>query len=654
MKTDLVLGLIIVALLGMQSALASSPAGAVWTHVMSPELDFMPLPEGQVGDPVGNLTLFSLDFEKESPGPLKAFLREGPRNATQDFMVVQDGPNKVLGIRSTGPSLLNRNELIALGHRLQSFNLSMDIALLVTPPRPSSRPDLIVGLGSYERSSPWGWVGTAGPNLDLHTHLKQVSVGRWHHLVTVANTREGRALYIVDGSIVKVEDGLPRGEGLRYLSFQIPPTTSEDFLLDVLIDNITITTARHRLQPIIRPGYNRTGIGLMLDDARVTTYTNALPELSARGFVATAAIPTARVARGPNYMDWGQIRALYDAGWEMAAHGTNHTDLRKLPLGMAEAQIRDAKAFLEANVTGARVVTWVYPFNSHNATLDEYAYQYYDELRTGNVPNWDLLGDNLTALHPGDGRPFAYSLGAGYSYQGYIDVYSHWIREDAVAGDTNLDVFRSFLDDARNRSVMVSSVARLYPAYRNWMTAELNGTLSSFELKYPRPYKHDEVWLQVEAPGLLVGEGTYRFNGTKTDMLIGPGRHGTIGEVTTEVPLGLGLRRFSPQDGNTLVLMDITNLGLPAPVSFILEGFTADQDLQLLLNGRGISRVTVAGQGELRFQVSAGTGNATVEVRHAPNPPSFSPPEILAIGLAGGGALFIVLRRLSRRGDKNK
>lgn len=78
------------------------------------------------------------------------------------------------------------------------------------------------------------------------------------------------------------------------------------------------------------------------DDGIASTYTNGFPLLRKYGFTATAGIVASRVTSGNNdYMDITQVRALEQAGWEIASHSLTHTRPTQIPKTYAQERIQN-------------------------------------------------------------------------------------------------------------------------------------------------------------------------------------------------------------------------------------------------------------------------------------------------------------------------
>lgn len=66
-------------------------------------------------------------------------------------------------------------------------------------------------------------------------------------------------------------------------------------------------------------------VALTIDDAYLSTYTNAYPVLKSKNFPFTVVISTNQVdSRSKNYMSWNQMREMQKNGAEFANHSSSH------------------------------------------------------------------------------------------------------------------------------------------------------------------------------------------------------------------------------------------------------------------------------------------------------------------------------------------
>ena len=125
-------------------------------------------------------------------------------------------------------------------------------------------------------------------------------------------------------------------------------------------------TASELVAALERGEAPRRAAVLTFDDGYADNATYALPLLRQYGVRATFFIITGTIGT-PNHLSWRQLRALRDAGMEIAAHGTRHIDLTELgksgQRGIAGGCILKLTRFL-----GVRPQVYAYPGGAYNAT----------------------------------------------------------------------------------------------------------------------------------------------------------------------------------------------------------------------------------------------------------------------------------------------
>jgi len=132
----------------------------------------------------------------------------------------------------------------------------------------------------------------------------------------------------------------------------------------------TLTTGPYTVLPVdeivaaLRAGRDlpdRT-IGITIDDAYRSVYTEAFPRLKAAGLPFTLFMATDPVDQGlPDFLTWDQIREMRDAGTDIGAHSASH-------LHMTEASAETNRAEMERSLKrlkeelGAAPTLFAYPY----------------------------------------------------------------------------------------------------------------------------------------------------------------------------------------------------------------------------------------------------------------------------------------------------
>lgn len=103
---------------------------------------------------------------------------------------------------------------------------------------------------------------------------------------------------------------------------------------------------------------------LTFDDGYADFVHNAMPALQTFGMSATLYVSTGMLGnefRGLPMLDWGALKAVRDAGFEIGGHTVHHLALDRLSLRQALDEIRGCKHALEDRL-GIVVDSFAYPF----------------------------------------------------------------------------------------------------------------------------------------------------------------------------------------------------------------------------------------------------------------------------------------------------
>ena len=103
-------------------------------------------------------------------------------------------------------------------------------------------------------------------------------------------------------------------------------------------------------------------IGITVDDAYLSVYTEAWPRLKAAGLPFTLFVATDAVdKRYAGMVDWGQIREMRDAGVEIGAHTASHLHMPDAADEVNKSEMqRSLKRFQEE--LGERPALFAYPY----------------------------------------------------------------------------------------------------------------------------------------------------------------------------------------------------------------------------------------------------------------------------------------------------
>jgi peptidoglycan/xylan/chitin deacetylase (PgdA/CDA1 family) len=109
---------------------------------------------------------------------------------------------------------------------------------------------------------------------------------------------------------------------------------------------------------------------ITFDDGHLDNYTNAFPIMQKYGFTGALYLVVNYIGTD-GYMNVDQIIEMYNAGWEVGSHSTNHFDLTKLDPQMLRKEIVGSRAVLE-DMLGIPIETFAYPFGAKKSSAIDY------------------------------------------------------------------------------------------------------------------------------------------------------------------------------------------------------------------------------------------------------------------------------------------
>ena len=189
-------------------------------------------------------------------------------------------------------------------------------------------------------------------------------------------------------------------------------------------------------QPLSESVPNDRAVIINFDDGRKSQFTYAKQILDKYGFKATFYIVCNYIENKPGYMNWDEVKQLYEDGYDIGSHGMNHKDPTTLSNTELKFEIANSKKCLEDH--GIDVTSFAYPFNkgSNDKKIVEVVSRYYDFGRTASDP--------LAFLHcDGNLRQTDCSTYAKDGKLNYANKYSIWGWSHDFSRKTN-----SYGDDA--------------------------------------------------------------------------------------------------------------------------------------------------------------------------------------------------------------
>lgn len=186
------------------------------------------------------------------------------------------------------------------------------------------------------------------------------------------------------GSSPDAEHGL---DGTVYAFYEYDRALNPSEILDLYVKDI------HNIRDSNRPG----GIALSWDDTgHIDTCYKHLSIFQKYNATCTINVNKINNREIPTQTLVNELDALHFAGWEIAAHGYNHTNSRLFLVNHTSTEWLDQEIYpniVEITRYGYPVYTLAYPYSDRNPTSDSILAPYFRTLRTG-VPN--IINGNIT------------------------------------------------------------------------------------------------------------------------------------------------------------------------------------------------------------------------------------------------------------------
>lgn len=249
-------------------------------------------------------------------------------------------------------------------------------------------------------------------------------------------------------------------------------------------------------------------IGITVDDAYLSVYTDAWPRLKAAGFPFTLFVATDAVDnRYPGMVNWDQIREMRDAGVEMGAHTASHQH-------MADASTTEIRAEMQRSLKrfdkelGERPVLFAHPYGETSLAAQGVVREFGFETAFGQHSGAASDSGNLMYLP---------RFALNETYSGLEDfvlrvntlplLVSDLAPLDSFVGDRNPPLV-GFTVDAS-----IGSLRGLACYHSQFGKADMDilGT-HRVEIRFPQPFKAGRTRLNCTKPA---GEGRWRWFGVQ-------------------------------------------------------------------------------------------------------------------------------------------
>ena len=169
----------------------------------------------------------------------------------------------------------------------------------------------------------------------------------------------------------------------------------------------------------------KKSILITFDDGWRSVYEKAYPIMKKYGLIGTQFVigDYANEESGvPSYSDWNELKTMQDNGWNMEAHGMQHTKMLSLSESEFREQLTGIKTEVRDNL-GTTPKSFVFPFHNANSEYTRICGEYYDLCWT--------RGRDATSPE------YVYKSSDGHAYAG--------LNRITIANNTSLELFKDIL-----------------------------------------------------------------------------------------------------------------------------------------------------------------------------------------------------------------
>lgn len=249
-------------------------------------------------------------------------------------------------------------------------------------------------------------------------------------------------------------------------------------------------------------------VGITIDDAYRSVYTEAWPRLNVASFPFTLFVTTNSIDRGSSdMMSWDQLRELATAGVTIANHGASHEPLWKLDPEAARADVAKGAARLDAEL-GITPKLFAYPYGEYDLRLEEIVREMgYDAAfgqQSGAIfPGADFFALPRFALNETYGDPDRFAL--------VIDTLPLPVRDvtpaDSVLRSNNPPAFGFTVDPSLEHIDRIACFA----SHLGRVNHETLGG-NRIEVRFDRPFPPGRTRINCTLPG---PDGRWRWFGVQ-------------------------------------------------------------------------------------------------------------------------------------------
>jgi peptidoglycan/xylan/chitin deacetylase (PgdA/CDA1 family) len=192
-------------------------------------------------------------------------------------------------------------------------------------------------------------------------------------------------------------------------------------------------------------------VSFIFSDGLKSQFTNAKPILDNYGFKATFDVICNNVDEKDGYMDWKEIKMLYDEGHDIGSHSMSHVRLTDLSKKSLEYEVGKSKKCLDNY--GIKPSSFEYPFStgSDNKTIVDVVAKYYEFATRGNDPLMFLGCDGMKQYGQKDCKTYTDNGTPTYANKYSIRNWSHDF-EKKENSYSNLQALERFIEVVNSQS----------------------------------------------------------------------------------------------------------------------------------------------------------------------------------------------------------
>jgi peptidoglycan/xylan/chitin deacetylase (PgdA/CDA1 family) len=192
-------------------------------------------------------------------------------------------------------------------------------------------------------------------------------------------------------------------------------------------------------------------VSFIFSDGLKSQFANAKPILDNYGFKATFDVICNNVDEKDGYMDWKEIKMLYDEGHDIGSHSMSHVRLTDLSKKSLEYEVGKSKKCLDNY--GIKPSSFEYPFStgSDNKTIVDVVAKYYEFATRGNDPLMFLGCDGMKQYGQKDCKTYTDNGTPTYANKYSIRNWSHDF-EKKENSYSNLQALERFIEVVNSQS----------------------------------------------------------------------------------------------------------------------------------------------------------------------------------------------------------